>query len=769
MKKNHSFHIPVMGISYTIDSPLKVSQYGIDSVISITDDMLLEKIRKTYCQKNDLPYSEISDKTEDYRAKRITSYLNLIKQLAENKFDELKNSTIEKGKDLANYFKMLPDKATIKREFNNLIHKKINTDEIKDWIKKNLSMGSIDVNIMTKVDKSNFIDGEKLPTIYNDAHAALRGFAMSNLSSSVVFSAGMNPQLYSYIAEFKDFFPTEKGKIKKKIILKVSDYRSALIQGKFLAKKGLWVSEYRIESGLNCGGHAFATDGFLMGPILQEFKDNREDLIQSVHELMVSALEAKGLKVPTEPLPLRITAQGGVGTNEEHDFLLNEYGLDSIGWGTPFLLVPEATTVDKGTLQKLKDAKEKDLYLSNVSPLGVPFNNLRGNSKDDERSEWIDKGRPGSACTKKFLSFNTEFTEQPICTASRQYQHLKLKELKEEAGDNMSTEEYKKREFKIEDKSCICVGLGTSALLVNDIETKTEGDGVSICPGPNMAYFSEELTLSEMTDHIYGRMEKDDIVREDRPHVFVKELDIYLKYFADKIPFQKCDILIADTNAHKTYFSEKFNIPSHKIHRVEVGVDTSAFSAQDVDKTDDKFHVGFYGTFNPLQGIDKIVDCAFLLQRHTDIVFDIIGTGYLYDGIKRKTKSLAIENVNFKGWVKYDELSHEMNKFDICLGIFGDSVKANWVIPNKIFHYASLGKCILTRDTQGIKEAFTDRENIVLCDNNPQVMADSILKLKEDKILRKDIGTKSEILVSTKYSEIATAKKFVEILKAYKK
>ena len=44
----------------------------------------------------------------------------------------------------------------------------------------------------------------------------------------------------------------------------MSDFRSALIQGKFLAKKGLEVAEFRIESGLNCGGHAFATDGHLM-------------------------------------------------------------------------------------------------------------------------------------------------------------------------------------------------------------------------------------------------------------------------------------------------------------------------------------------------------------------------------------------------------------------------------------------------------------------------------------------------------------------------
>src|SRR5690606_34889182 len=157
-------------------------------------------------------------------------------------------------------------------------------------------------------------NGEQLPVEFNDAHASLRGFAKSDLNSSVVLSAGMNPRLYSYFEQFPAFYPDEKGKLQKKIILKVSDFRSAMIQGNFLAKKGLWASEYRIESGLNCGGPAFATDGFLLGSILEEFKTKKHELIQSAHELMIKALKAKNLFVPKQPLELKITAQGGVGT-----------------------------------------------------------------------------------------------------------------------------------------------------------------------------------------------------------------------------------------------------------------------------------------------------------------------------------------------------------------------------------------------------------------------------------------------------------------------
>ncbi|WP_103867286.1 hypothetical protein [Aquimarina sp. I32.4] len=544
--KLHSFHIPVMGIGFTIDTPIKVSHLGIDSVISLVDDILLEKLRKMYCSTFELPYKEITDSIDDFRAKRITSYLDLVNNLTEKKFKQLKNITTECSNELKQYFNILPDTSALKQKFNALTSNDFNLNQIKDFIESNLSMGSIDVNIMTKVDKENYKKKEKLPSEYNDAHAALRGYANSNLSSSIILSAGMNPRLYSYMENFEDFYPNEKGEIKKKIVLKVSDYRSALIQGKFFAKKGLWVSEYRIESGLNCGGHAFATDGYLLGPILAQFRDHKEELISETYKIISEVLERKNRTVPKSPLPTKITAQGGVGTAEEHQFLLDHYNIDSVGWGTPFLLVPEATTVDDDTLNKLTKAKEEDLYLSDISPLGIPFNSIKGNTKDEEKMALIKKDRPGSSCPKKFVALNKELTEKGICTASRQYQHLKIKELKEK---ELSTAEYDQEYQKITEKSCTCVGLGTSALLKYNLDTKIEGKGVSVCPGPNMAYFSNVMSLKEITSHIYG--ESKGVITDDRPNMFIKELAIYIEYLKNKVEETKETI----SDKQKKYFS----------------------------------------------------------------------------------------------------------------------------------------------------------------------------------------------------------------------
>lgn len=525
----HTFHIPVMGVAYTIDSPLRVAEFGISSVISLVDDMLIEKMRELYSKKFELPFTPILSSDIDARAKRITSYLNMIDKVIKSKVDDL---VARKSKtDLKRFYDLLPNRSDIKQELNRILEEKTaSTMEFWNRLKENLSKGLIDVNIMTKVDKENYKNGEKLPDEYNDAHAALRGFAQSDVSSSVILSAGMNPKLYSYLENFEDFYPSETFELRKKVTLKVSDYRSALIQGKFLAKKGIWVSEYRIESGLNCGGHAFASEGYLLGPILQEFKDNRLDLSSSVFEIYTKALADKSKNIPTTPPEIRISVQGGVGTHEEHEMLIEKYDVDSVGWGSPFMLVEEATCVDKETRRRLADAREEDLYLSNISPLGVMFNNLRGSSKEVERDMLIEQGKPGSYCPKRYLALNKEANSRGECTASISYINRKVAELKEK---QLSQEAYNAEYKKITEKSCICVGLVSSAFLAHNIEGDKCYNGITVCPGPNTAYFTKESSLDEMVGHIYGRTNV--IERTDRPHMFAKELDLYISYLKRKI------------------------------------------------------------------------------------------------------------------------------------------------------------------------------------------------------------------------------------------
>lgn len=240
-----------------------------------------------------------------------------------------------------------------------------------------------------------------------------------------------------------------------------------------------------------------------------------------------------------------------------------------------------------------------------------------------------------------------------------------------------------------------------------------------------------------------------------------------MKYFLDRIPFKKADLLIADTQCHKEMFSQLFGVSLSSIEVLPIGADTEVYAQAPVINTDGKFHVGFYGTFVPLQGVSKIIECAKILEGETDIVFDIIGTGYEHKKILKLIDRYSLSNVNMMGWVKYNELPQYMSRFNICLGIFGDSKKADAVIPNKMYHYAALGKCVITKDTTGIKEMFTNGENAILCKNDPVLMAQQITELKSAEARVERIGKNARELMVQGYTPHNISDRFIRLLRLH--
>lgn len=525
----HNFYIPVMGTSFTIDTPLSVAKYGIASEISLVDDVLIEQIRKFWCTKLGEPYEAITNQDYDKRARRITAYLNLLVKTIKKQSDKLKSAEFETNSEINQYYDLLPE-CPLKQTYRDMLneHDLTKKKKLQETLRQAIIIGNIDVNIMTKLDGISSTNTEDTSSYkFSDAAAALRGFANSDLNSSVVLSAGFNPNLYSYLASFPDFLPDENGKCKKKICLKVSDYRSAEIQGKYLAKHGIWVSEFRIESPLNCGGHAFVNDGHLIGPILEEFKNRKNELADAMHSFYKKAVDKLQKYCSEITKKILFTVQGGIGTNDEHNFLLNRYNLAACGWGTPFLLVPEATSVNQEQIEKLLNASVEDVILSTSSPLGVPFWNLRTSASETERCKKIKCGMPGSPCSKGYAKLNQEFTKKPICKASSEYQKHKLEELEKQ---NLSLPQYKAIKDDILSKACICNDLAAGALLRHKIVNKAFG---AICPGPNLIWFKKIMTLKEIVDHIYGRCSI--FIENERPHMFIAELKLQINYLIDEI------------------------------------------------------------------------------------------------------------------------------------------------------------------------------------------------------------------------------------------
>lgn len=545
----HSFHIPVMGTGHSIDSPIRVAPFGISSVISLVDDILIERINRYYCELYKLPFVKASPKADDARAQRITAYLNTVLEIVTRKLEAIKQQPFFADNDKKKYFDLLPDTSPLKKAYTKLLSMQPGHERglLEQELTNDMQAGSIDVNIMVKLDRMPYKNGAPLSPDYSDAKTALKGFADSQLNSALVLSAGINTALFNYMTKFKDFYRDTLGNIKKQIILKVSDFRSAHIQGTYLARKGLEVSEFRIESGLNCGGHAFPSNGILLPTILKEFKKQRDRLATEFNPMVRKFYNQQGWKYPEKAethIP-RISVQGGISTSGEDKRMREDFGIDMTGWATPFLLVPEATCVDEPTRELLKNAGDDQLYLSDVSPIGIPFNNIRQTGSEKVTLKRIAEGKPGSPCPKGYLQFNTEFTDKPICLASREYQEQKLEAIKRGASDNGSPESLQNQVMV---KTCICHHLGNGALLYLGI-ANANNTPQAICPGPNIAWFDRFYTLQEMTDHIYGRCSS--LISADRPHMFAKEIELYVDYAEQLI--ENCDHSEKALNTLKSY------------------------------------------------------------------------------------------------------------------------------------------------------------------------------------------------------------------------
>jgi len=238
------------------------------------------------------------------------------------------------------------------------------------------------------------------------------------------------------------------------------------------------------------------------------------------------------------------------------------------------------------------------------------------------------------------------------------------------------------------------------------------------------------------------------------------------KYLRDRVAFKNSDIIMMDTQGDIDWVVEKYKLDPEQLFVLPIGVDTSIFKPVNTESRGG-LTVGFHGGFIPLQGMDKIIETARLLAAESDINFDIVGAGPEYKKITRMAEKYGLSNVKFRGWVNYIEINPIINAFDVCLGIFGNSIKTDLVIPNKVYEYAALKKCIITKDTIGIREIFTPDKDVKLTPADPEKMAQAVVEMRDDPTKRNTMGTEAFELIAGGYNERKIGEIFVKNLQEW--
>lgn len=255
---------------------------------------------------------------------------------------------------------------------------------------------------------------------------------------------------------------------------------------------------------------------------------------------------------------------------------------------------------------------------------------------------------------------------------------------------------------------------------------------------------------------------------EDRGYINRKSLKSRAIHLIDEFSCCLADLIIIETETYMNYYCQEFKVPREKFFKIPLGADEANFHPhpQKPQKSNSqKLKILFYGKFIPLQGIPYIVKAAKLLERQREIEFKIIGSGQLTEEIRNLARKLEVKNINFIDWVNYSQLPRHIQEADICLGIFGDTPKAQRGIPIKIYEALAMQKAVITGRSPAAQEVFTHGVDSMLCEMaNPEALAESILKLKQDRKLRERIAEEGFKLYQNLFSSSRIAEEFEKAL-----
>lgn len=194
----------------------------------------------------------------------------------------------------------------------------------------------------------------------------------------------------------------------------------------------------------------------------------------------------------------------------------------------------------------------------------------------------------------------------------------------------------------------------------------------------------------------------------DRKVIEKNSLRAKFYYIVDWLGLRLANFVLVDTLAHGRLYSKTYGLNRKKQVLVYVGSDPDYFHPRKVKEETD---VLFYGSYQPLQGVDIIIKAASMLPKDK---FKMVGQGQMRNAVEKLANKLSVNNVEFVNWLSLADLAIEIAKAKICLGIFGESQKAKLVIPNKAFDAIASKKALITSDTTAAREVFSNNTTVCL-------------------------------------------------------
>jgi len=196
--------------------------------------------------------------------------------------------------------------------------------------------------------------------------------------------------------------------------------------------------------------------------------------------------------------------------------------------------------------------------------------------------------------------------------------------------------------------------------------------------------------------------------------------------FLDRSAIRLADVVLLDTTEHLDLLPPG---AAHKGLVVAVGAPGYWFVEGPADPASGPLKVVFFGLFTPLQGAVTIGE-AIALLGDAPIEFTMIGSGQDHD--RARAAAVGGAPTHWVPWVDSAELPATVASFDVGLGIFGTTDKAQRVVPNKVFQCAAAGVAVVTSDTDAQRRILGRSADLVPA-GDARALAAALRALADDR------------------------------------
>jgi len=150
--------------------------------------------------------------------------------------------------------------------------------------------------------------------------------------------------------------------------------------------------------------------------------------------------------------------------------------------------------------------------------------------------------------------------------------------------------------------------------------------------------------------------------------------------------------------------------------------------------------VGYLGSLSWWQGVEILVQAIAILKgKVPNIRLVIIGGGGSRRSVEELCKSLDI-SYEITGFIPHEEALKRLRKLDIMVLPRKKTPTTESIIPLKVIEAWALGiPVIVTKHQVFLDNQIKDYEDVIYCEPSPASVANAILKLLTDRVLKKKL------------------------------